>query len=98
MNPLPGIICAACSHLESRIGGRQPRVAIVLGSGLGGFADELTDRIEIPYTDIPQWPASTAIGHAGRLVFGKLPATSAPDTSDIRNPTAEIPLVALSGR
>jgi purine-nucleoside phosphorylase len=49
-----------------------PRVAVVLGSGLGAFADELTERTEIPYSDIPQWPASTAIGHAGKLVLGEL--------------------------
>ncbi len=49
-----------------------PRVAVVLGSGLGAFADELTDRTEISYSDIPQWPASTAVGHAGKLVVGKL--------------------------
>jgi purine-nucleoside phosphorylase len=47
-------------------------VAVVLGSGLGGFAEELADRIEMPYSEIPGWPHSTAIGHAGRLVFGKL--------------------------
>ena len=45
---------------------------MVLGSGLGGFADELTDRARNPYTEIPDWPASTAVGHAGRLVFGSL--------------------------
>src|SRR5437763_1764197 len=44
----------------------------LLGSGLGGFADELTNRLAIPYTEIPGWPAATAIGHAGRLVFGNL--------------------------
>jgi purine-nucleoside phosphorylase len=49
-----------------------PRVAVVLGSGLGAFADELTGSTEISYSDIPQWPASTAIGHAGKLVLGKL--------------------------
>jgi len=49
-----------------------PRVAVVLGSGLGAFADELTGRTEISYSDIPEWPASTAIGHAGKLVLGKL--------------------------
>lgn len=49
-----------------------PRVAVVLGSGLGAFADELTDRTEIHYAEIPGWPRSTAIGHAGKLVFGKL--------------------------
>ena len=50
----------------------RPRIAVVLGSGLGAFADELTDSVSIPYTDIPGWPQSTAVGHAGRLVIGKL--------------------------
>jgi purine-nucleoside phosphorylase len=53
---------------------REPRVAVVLGSGLGGFADELSDRIEVPYADIPGWPVSTAVGHAGKLIFGKVEA------------------------
>ena len=44
---------------------------MVLGSGLGAFADELTDRTEIPYAEIPGWPQSTAVGHAGKLVIGK---------------------------
>ncbi len=44
----------------------------MLGSGLGAFADELADPISIPYSDIPGWPASTAAGHSGKLVFGKL--------------------------
>jgi len=47
-----------------------PRIALVLGSGLGGFADSLTDATSIPYADIPSFPQSTAIGHAGRLVIG----------------------------
>jgi purine-nucleoside phosphorylase len=50
----------------------EPRVAVVLGSGLGAFANELADPIAIPYSDVPGWPVSTAAGHAGRLVFGKL--------------------------
>ncbi len=57
------------------IGPRKPAVSIVLGSGLGAFAEELTGAVEIPYGDIPGWPRSTAIGHAGQLVFGKLDAT-----------------------
>ena len=48
----------------------RPRVAVILGSGLGAFADVLTDRVDIPYKDIPGWPQSTAIGHAGKLVIG----------------------------
>jgi purine-nucleoside phosphorylase len=45
-------------------------VAIVLGSGLGDFANGLNDGFSIPYTDIPHWPASKVIGHAGKLVCG----------------------------
>lgn len=49
-----------------------PEVAVVLGSGLGAFAEELKDSITIPYGDIPNFPRSTAVGHAGRLVIGKI--------------------------
>ena len=49
----------------------RPKIALVLGSGLGGFADELTDATRIPYQKIPDFPRSTAIGHAGLLVIGK---------------------------
>jgi purine-nucleoside phosphorylase len=52
----------------------RPRVAVVLGSGLGAFADELESRTEIPYASIPGWACSTAVGHAGKLVVGKLGA------------------------
>ncbi|MBI2681377.1 MAG: purine-nucleoside phosphorylase [Candidatus Solibacter usitatus] len=65
------MIHEAKAYLESRTSLR-PRLAVVLGSGLGGFADELSERVEIPYSEIPHWPVSTAIGHAGRLVIGKL--------------------------
>lgn len=47
-------------------------VGLVLGSGLGGLVDEVEDRVEIPYGEIPGWPVSTAIGHAGKLVLGSL--------------------------
>jgi purine-nucleoside phosphorylase len=47
-----------------------PETAIVLGSGLGDFADTLLDAIATPYGDLPHWPASNVIGHAGRLVIG----------------------------
>ena len=49
----------------------RPQIALVLGSGLGAFADELTETTRIPYERIPNFPRSTAIGHAGRLVIGK---------------------------
>jgi purine-nucleoside phosphorylase len=67
------MISGAVQFLESRTA-RRPGVAVVLGSGLGAFAEELADRTEIPYSEIPGWPSSTAIGHAGKLVFGKLNA------------------------
>jgi purine-nucleoside phosphorylase len=52
----------------------RPRIALVLGSGLGAFADEFTGAAKIPYTKIPHFPQSTAIGHAGNLVIGKVGA------------------------
>jgi len=48
----------------------RPRIALVLGSGLGGFADELENSARIPYAEIPHFPRSTAVGHAGTLVIG----------------------------
>jgi purine-nucleoside phosphorylase len=58
-------------------------VGVVLGSGLGAFADTLEGRAETPYADIPGWPVSTAIGHAGKLVTGRIGDTE---------------VIALSGR
>jgi len=48
----------------------RPKIALVLGSGLGGFADEFANAVKIPYAKIPHFPLSTAIGHAGQLVIG----------------------------
>jgi purine-nucleoside phosphorylase len=48
----------------------RPKIALVLGSGLGAFADALTDAVRISYAQIPSFPRSTAIGHAGQLVIG----------------------------
>ena len=48
------------------------QVGVVLGSGLGRLADEVEDAIEIPYGEIPGWPASTAVGHEGVLVLGSV--------------------------
>jgi purine-nucleoside phosphorylase len=49
-----------------------PVAGIVLGSGLGGLADDLEDPVAIPFAELPGWPAATAPGHAGRLLFGRL--------------------------
>lgn len=50
----------------------RPKIALVLGSGLGAFADEFAEATKIPYAGIPHFPRSTAIGHAGNLVTGKV--------------------------
>ena len=52
----------------------SPTIGLVLGSGLGGFADELSEATRIPYANIPFFPRSTAIGHAGHMVIGKVGA------------------------
>ena len=65
----------AAEYLMERID-TAPRMAIVLGSGLGPLADELADPLVIPYAQIPGFPASTAPGHAGRLVCGTLAGKS----------------------
>ena len=61
----------------------EPRVAVVLGSGLGGFADDFEEAVSIPYEDIPGFKRSTAQGHAGRLVIGKVDS---------------VPILAMQGR
>jgi purine-nucleoside phosphorylase len=62
---------AAAAAVSKRIGA-PPDVAIVLGSGLGDFAAALREPLTIPYTEIPHWPASAVVGHAGTLVAGWL--------------------------
>ena len=61
----------------------KPQLALILGSGLGGFADEFVEAVAIPYGEIPGFATSTAEGHAGRLVIGKVGA---------------VPVVAMQGR
>jgi purine-nucleoside phosphorylase len=63
--------------------GLRPQIALVLGSGLGAFADEFEDAAKIPYPEIPNFPQSTAIGHAGQLVVGTV---------------GGIPVVGMQGR
>src|SRR6476646_1330162 len=61
----------------------RPKIALVLGSGLGAFADEFGSATKIPYAEIPHFPESTAIGHAGRLVIGNV---------------GDIPVAGMQGR
>ncbi|HEY4906622.1 MAG TPA: purine-nucleoside phosphorylase [Candidatus Acidoferrum sp.] len=61
----------------------RPKIALILGSGLGAFADEFANATRIPYKKIPHFPQSTAIGHAGQLVIGNV---------------GDIPVVGMQGR
>jgi len=61
----------------------RPTIGLVLGSGLGAFADSLTEAAAVPYADIPAFPQSTAIGHAGRMVIGR---------------AGQVPVAAMQGR
>ena len=61
----------------------RPRIGLVLGSGLGAFANEIAGAARIDYKNIPHFPRSTAIGHAGRMVIGKV---------------ADVPVAVMQGR
>jgi purine-nucleoside phosphorylase len=68
---LAALVAAVRTHTDV-----VPEVGIVLGSGLGGLADDLEDAVAIPFAELPGWPAATAPGHAGRLLFGRLAGRS----------------------
>jgi purine-nucleoside phosphorylase len=70
-NKLYDRIEAAATWLEARLT-RRPRVALILGSGLGKLADDFQDAQSFPYKDIPEFPVSTVEGHAGQLVVGTI--------------------------
>jgi len=65
-------IYAAAEAVKERIGDRKPAVGIILGSGLNSLADRISDKIEIPYREIPGFPVSTALGHKGNYIVGTL--------------------------
>ena len=60
-----------------------PKIAIILGSGLGSLADDIKEKIVLPYKEIPNFPVSTVPGHKGELIFGKL---------------EDVPVIAMNGR
>ena len=62
----------AAAVVRDRIGDRAPRLALILGSGLGSLADSFEDAVEIPYAEIPGWPDVSVIGHSGVLVGGSV--------------------------
>ena len=81
--PHPGLVERAAAAVRAAIAPRSPRVAIVLGSGLGGLGAEIADAVRVPYAAIPGFPQPTVVGHAGELIAGTLEG---------------VPVVAQSGR
>lgn len=71
-NDLAGMIQRAAAAVRERIGGRQPEIALVLGSGMGYLAERVEDAVRIGYADIPGFPLPTVQGHGGELVIGRL--------------------------
>jgi purine-nucleoside phosphorylase len=76
-------VSEAAAFLRAMFGPFDPRVGIVLGSGLGAVADSLAERVVVPYAEIPHFPRSTVQGHTGRIVAGLL---------------AGVPAVVMQGR
>jgi purine-nucleoside phosphorylase len=74
---------AEATAVIAQHGARAPRVAVILGSGLGGFVDRMKDVVAVPYADIPSFPVSTVSGHAGKLALGAI---------------GGVPVVAMQGR
>lgn len=64
-------IMESVDYIKSKIN-RNPKIAVILGSGLGDLVNEVRDLEDIPYEDIPNFPVSTVKGHEGKLVFGKI--------------------------
>jgi purine-nucleoside phosphorylase len=85
-NIMPSASLTSADSAAQLILSRTPlraKIGLVLGSGLGAFADSLTDATAVPYAEIPSFPQSTAIGHAGRMVIGN---------------AGSIPVAAMQGR
>ena len=62
----------SANYIKEKIGSLNPKIAIILGSGLGVLKDEFEEKIVIKYNEIPNFPVSTVEGHAGELIIGKL--------------------------
>jgi purine-nucleoside phosphorylase len=82
MNTLFECATAAADHIRKRIS-QSPRIAIILGSGLGAVADGIENSVVTPYAEIPHFPCSTVEGHSGKLVAGTL---------------AGVPVIVMQGR
>ena len=72
MDPRVEKIMTAAEYVAAKLDGRKPYVGIVLGSGLGKLAEQIENKIVIPYKEIPGFPVSTAVGHKGNFIVGDL--------------------------
>jgi len=77
----------AALYLQAKLGSLTPRIAIVLGSGLGAVAEAVTDPVYVPYGEIPHFPQSTVEGHSGRIVAGHLGGVA-----------GGVPVIVMQGR
>ncbi len=73
----------SAAKIVAAFGGLQPKIAIILGSGLGGLAKQVQDPVTLPYQDLPGFPVLTVAGHAGQLILGLLNG---------------VPVIVLNGR
>jgi purine-nucleoside phosphorylase len=73
----------AADTLRARLGGAEPVLGIILGSGLGGLAQRIADATQVPFAEVPGFPTATVVGHAGKLIGGTLGGS---------------PVIALAGR
>jgi len=69
-------IVQTAAFIRERIGDFAPEAGVILGTGLGDFADKITAKVIIPYEEIPGFPRSTVQGHAGRMIFGEIEGRS----------------------
>lgn len=62
----------SANYIKEKMNGKNPKIAVVLGSGLGAISEEIENKIVISYKDIPNFPVSTVVGHAGELIIGSI--------------------------
>ena len=90
-------VSEAAAFLQAKFGPFNPRVGIVLGSGLGAVADAVADPIAVPYSQIPHFPSSTVEGHSGRIVAGLLGGVPS-DRSSSLGCMGGVPVIVMQGR
>jgi len=83
---LDDLVSASAALLRQRLGPRQPRIAVLLGSGWGPLAEQVQDAVSVPYSDLPAFPVLAIGGHAGVLKAGRL------------GPAAGTEVIMLAGR